>query len=180
MFVYQIGSYRYWERELGRSDFVHGQFGENFTVEGLADDEVYIRDRYRIGEAIFEVTQPRVTCYRVGIRMNDPRIPAMLVSHRRPASTSVGTCRGLGRNSRRPNRPCGTDSARRAQRRTRCLSATETHSMDTSRFQSAVRMVLVASPRMCSSSSAGASSRWPRHVVTVSGRSPPTLISSST
>jgi ferredoxin-NADP reductase/MOSC domain-containing protein YiiM/ferredoxin len=84
VFVYQIDSYRYWERELGRSDFVHGQFGENFTVDGLADDEVCIGDRYQIGEATFEVTQPRVTCYRVGIRMNDPRIPAMLVSHRRP------------------------------------------------------------------------------------------------
>ena len=84
VFVYQIDSYRYWERELGRSDFVHGQFGENFTVEGLGDDEVCIGDRYQIGPALFEVTQPRVTCYRVGIRMNDPRIPALLVSHRRP------------------------------------------------------------------------------------------------
>src|SRR5436305_605222 len=84
VFVYQIGSYRYWERELGRSDFVYGQFGENFTVDGLADDEVCIGDRYRIGTATFEVTQPRVTCYRVGIRMDDPRIPALLVSHRRP------------------------------------------------------------------------------------------------
>lgn len=84
VFVYQIDSYRHWERELGRSDFAYGQFGENFTVEGLADDEVCIGDRYRIGTATFEVTQPRVTCYRVGIRMNDPRIPALLVSHRRP------------------------------------------------------------------------------------------------
>ena len=84
VFVYQIDSYRYWERELGRDDFVYGQFGENFTVEGLGDDEVCIGDRYRIGAASFEVTQPRVTCYRVGIRMNDPRIPALLVSHRRP------------------------------------------------------------------------------------------------
>jgi ferredoxin-NADP reductase/MOSC domain-containing protein YiiM/ferredoxin len=84
VFVYQIESYRYWERELGRSDFVYGQFGENFTVEGLGDDEVCIGDRYQIGTAIFEVTQPRVTCYRVGIRMNDPRIPALLVSHHRP------------------------------------------------------------------------------------------------
>jgi ferredoxin-NADP reductase/MOSC domain-containing protein YiiM/ferredoxin len=84
VFVYQIESYRYWERELGRSDFVYGQFGENFTVEGLSDDEVCIGDRYQIGTAIFEVTQPRVTCYRVGIRMNDPRIPALLVSHHRP------------------------------------------------------------------------------------------------
>ena len=84
VFVYQTDSYRYWERELGRDDLVDGQFGENFTIEGLSDDEVCIGDRYRIGTAVFEVTQPRVTCYRVGIRMNDPRIPALLVSHRRP------------------------------------------------------------------------------------------------
>jgi ferredoxin-NADP reductase/MOSC domain-containing protein YiiM len=84
VFVYQIDSYRYWERELGRSDFVYGQFGENFTVEGLSDDAVCIGDRYQIGTAVFEVTQPRVTCYRVGLRMNDPRIPALLVSHHRP------------------------------------------------------------------------------------------------
>ena len=84
VFVYQLESYRHWEQQLGRDDFVHGQFGENFTIEGLPDDEVWIGDRYRIGNAIFEVTQPRVTCYRVGIRMNDPRIPALLVSHHRP------------------------------------------------------------------------------------------------
>ena len=84
VFVYQLDSYRYWERELGRDDFVHGQFGENFTIDGLTDNEVCIGDRYRIGTALFEVTQPRVTCYRVGIRMNDPRIPALLVSHHRP------------------------------------------------------------------------------------------------
>src|SRR4051812_4617787 len=53
---------------------VYGQFGENFTVEGLSNDEVCIGDRYRIGTAVCEVTQPRVTCYRVGIRMNEPRI----------------------------------------------------------------------------------------------------------
>ncbi len=84
VFVYQLDSYRYWERELARDDFTYGQFGENFTVEGLADDEVCIGDRYRIGEAVFEVTQPRVTCYRVGIRMNDPRMPTLLVAHHRP------------------------------------------------------------------------------------------------
>ena len=84
VFVYQMSSYRYWERELGRRDFVYGQFGENLTVDGLDDDQVCIGDRYRIGTAAFEVTQPRVTCYRVGVRMNDPRIPALLVSHHRP------------------------------------------------------------------------------------------------
>src|SRR6516165_5449392 len=84
VFVYQIESYRYWQEQLGRDDFSYGQFGENFTVAGLPDDQVCIGDRYRIGEAVFEVTQPRVTCYRVGIRMGDPRIPALLVSHHRP------------------------------------------------------------------------------------------------
>jgi ferredoxin-NADP reductase/MOSC domain-containing protein YiiM len=84
VFVYQMDSYHYWESFLGRSDFTFGQFGENFTVEGLADNEVCIGDRYRIGSAEFEVTQPRVTCYRVGIRMNEPRMPALLVAHHRP------------------------------------------------------------------------------------------------
>ena len=84
VFVYQVESYRYWRQELGRDDFVYGQFGENFTVQGLADDQVCIGDRYRIGDAVFEVTQPRVTCFRVGIRMNDPRMPALLVSRHRP------------------------------------------------------------------------------------------------
>src|SRR5262249_28738823 len=63
---------------------VHGQFGENFTIEGLPDDAVCIGDRYQIGSALFEVTQPRVTCYRVGIRMNEPRMPALLTSSGRP------------------------------------------------------------------------------------------------
>ena len=84
VFVYQVESYRYWRQELGRDDFEYGQFGENFTVQGLADDQVCIGDRYRIGDAVFEVTQPRVTCFRVGIRMNDPRMPALLVSRHRP------------------------------------------------------------------------------------------------
>jgi ferredoxin-NADP reductase/MOSC domain-containing protein YiiM len=84
VFVYQIESYRYWQDQLRRSDFTYGQFGENFTVEGLADTEVCIGDHYRIGDALFEVTQPRVTCYRVGIRMNEPQMAALLVSHGRP------------------------------------------------------------------------------------------------
>ena len=84
VFVYQMDSYHYWERFLGRNEFAFGQFGENFTVDGLSDDEVCIGDRYRIGGAEFEVTQPRVTCYRVGIRLNEPRMPELLVAHHRP------------------------------------------------------------------------------------------------
>lgn len=84
VFVYQIESYRYWQEALKRGDFAFGQFGENFTVEGMPDSEVCIGDRYRIGGALFEVTQPRVTCYRVGIRMKEPRMPALLTSSGRP------------------------------------------------------------------------------------------------
>jgi ferredoxin-NADP reductase/MOSC domain-containing protein YiiM len=82
--VYQIESYRYWQRHFGRDDFSYGQFGENLTVDGLPDDEVCIGDRYRIGDAEFEVTQPRVTCYRVGLRLGEPELPALLVAHHRP------------------------------------------------------------------------------------------------
>ena len=82
--VYQLDSYRHWQKHFGRDDFTYGMFGENLTVDGLPDDEVCIGDRYRIGEAEFEVTQPRVTCYRVGMRLGQPELPSLLVSHHRP------------------------------------------------------------------------------------------------
>lgn len=82
--VYQSDSYDYWAKELGRQDLTPGAFGENLTVDGLADDEVCIGDRYRIGSAVFEVSQPRVTCYRVGLRLEEPRMAALLVERRRP------------------------------------------------------------------------------------------------
>jgi ferredoxin-NADP reductase/MOSC domain-containing protein YiiM len=82
--VYQLASYEHWKQELGRDDLSPGAFGENLTVDGLPDDEVCIGDRYRIGDVVLEVTQPRVTCYRVGMRLGEPRMAALLVSHRRP------------------------------------------------------------------------------------------------
>ncbi len=82
--VYQSESYDFWKTYLGRDDLRPGHFGENFTVTGLADDEVCIGDRYRIGDAEFEVTQPRVTCFRVGMRLDEPDMPNLLVSAHRP------------------------------------------------------------------------------------------------
>lgn len=82
--VYQLDSYRHWREFFGRDDLEYGAFGENFTVDGLGDDEVCVGDRYRIGEAEFEVTQPRVTCFRVGMRLEEPKLPALLVAHHRP------------------------------------------------------------------------------------------------
>ena len=82
--VYQLDSYRHWAQVFGRDDLVPGLLGENLTIDGLPDDEVCIGDRYRIGQAVFEVTQPRVTCYRAGMRIGESRMAALLVSHRRP------------------------------------------------------------------------------------------------
>jgi MOSC domain-containing protein YiiM len=53
--VYQLDSYRHWQEHMKRDDFTYDQFGENFTVDGLADDEVCIGDRYQIGGAVFEL-----------------------------------------------------------------------------------------------------------------------------
>jgi MOSC domain-containing protein YiiM len=75
LMVYQLESYRYWANTLERSDLVPGIFGENLTVEGLADAEVCIGDRFRIGGVVVEVSQPRDTCYRVGIRLGKTRPP---------------------------------------------------------------------------------------------------------
>jgi ferredoxin-NADP reductase/MOSC domain-containing protein YiiM len=82
--VYQTESYDFWKSYLGRDDLEPGHFGENFTVAGLADHHVCIGDRYRIGNAEFEVTQPRVTCFRIGVRLNEPEMPNLLVSQHRP------------------------------------------------------------------------------------------------
>jgi ferredoxin-NADP reductase/MOSC domain-containing protein YiiM len=82
--VYQTESYDYWSQVLGRDDLQPGNFGENFTITELSDDEVCIGDRYAIGEAEFEVSQPRVTCFRVGMRLGQPDMPNLLVAHHRP------------------------------------------------------------------------------------------------
>ena len=82
--VYQLDSYRHWQEIFGLDQLERGAFGENFTVDGLGDDEVCVGDRFRIGEAEFEVTQPRVTCFRVGMRMGQPQLPSLLVAHHRP------------------------------------------------------------------------------------------------
>jgi ferredoxin-NADP reductase/MOSC domain-containing protein YiiM len=84
VYVYDRTAYEHWSEVLGRDDLVPGHFGENFTVEGMPDDEVCVGDRYRIGDATFEVTQPRVTCYKLGLRLEEPRLPALFYSHGRP------------------------------------------------------------------------------------------------
>ena len=84
VFVYQLESHRYWAAHLRRAPFPPGMFGENLTIDGLPDDEVCIGDRFRAGSVLFEVSQPRVTCFKVGIKLDCPEMPALLVAHRRP------------------------------------------------------------------------------------------------
>ncbi len=71
IYVYSYDNYAYWEKELNRNDFNYGEFGENFTVEGMSDDEIHVGDRFKIGSALFEVTQPRVPCYKLAIKMGE-------------------------------------------------------------------------------------------------------------
>lgn len=82
--VYQADSYRYWQKFLSREEMAWGQFGENLSVDGLPDSEVCIGDRFLIGDAIFEVSQPRVTCHKLAIHMNQDDMPSLMVRHDRP------------------------------------------------------------------------------------------------
>lgn len=75
VYVYTIEHYRFWREALGCPIMSYGQFGENLTVEGIQDDQVHIGDRFRIGRLLVEVTQPRVPCFKLGIRMNRPDFP---------------------------------------------------------------------------------------------------------
>ncbi len=77
--VYSIENYDYWKRELGRDDFSYGQFGENFTVEGMPDDKVNVGDVFRVGTALVEVTQPRVPCFKLAMKMEMPNFLKVLM-----------------------------------------------------------------------------------------------------
>lgn len=74
-YVYSVENYDHWRHELGRDDLAFGQFGENFTVEGIAEDDVHIGDVFRVGDALVEVAQPRTPCFKLGIKMGMPRFP---------------------------------------------------------------------------------------------------------
>jgi len=72
IYVYTAENYRFWEGELKKPALPFGQFGENFTVSGMPDDTVHIGDIFQIGGIVVQVTQPRVPCFKLGIRMGDP------------------------------------------------------------------------------------------------------------
>src|SRR6476620_11641908 len=70
VYAYPSEHYPYWRNTLSDLDFPWGAFGENFTTEGLLEDDVYIGDRFQIGTAEFIVTQPRMPCFKLGIRFD--------------------------------------------------------------------------------------------------------------
>ncbi len=83
VYVYPVEHYVTWAHELGRSNFSFGQFGENFTVEGMLEETVHIGDIFRIGNARLEVTQPRVPCYKLGVKMGSMQFPKRFLASSR-------------------------------------------------------------------------------------------------
>ncbi len=72
VYAYPVQHYATWAADLGRDDLTTGIFGENLTLEGVDEDDVLIGDRFRMGSALLEVSQPRIPCFKLGIRMGDP------------------------------------------------------------------------------------------------------------
>ncbi len=83
VYTYTIENYDYWKRELKRDDFTYGQFGENFTVAGMLEDQVHVGDVFRIGTALVEVTQPRVPCSKLAMKMERPAFLKLFMSSER-------------------------------------------------------------------------------------------------
>jgi MOSC domain-containing protein YiiM len=85
VYAYAIEDARWWEREIGRP-FVFGEFGENLTTEGIAVNDSPIGERWQIGTAVLEVSEPRIPCWRLGVRMNDSRFLRRFIEALRPGA----------------------------------------------------------------------------------------------
>src|SRR5262245_20079370 len=82
-YAYSIENYDFWKRELGREDFSYGQFGENFTVEGMLEDTVHLGDVFQIGGALVQVSEPRVPCAKLALKMGMPTFPKRFLASER-------------------------------------------------------------------------------------------------
>ena len=82
-YAYPSEHYEYWRGQLPDADFRWGAFGENFTTEGLLEEGVRVGDRFRIGEAEVVVTQPRLPCYKLGIKFGRADMVKMFLASRR-------------------------------------------------------------------------------------------------
>ncbi len=83
VYAYPFEHYGDWDAKLGRR-LLPGAFGENLTTEGLVEDRVHIGDEFRVGTARLVVTQPRMPCYKLGIRFGDPGMVKTFLKARRP------------------------------------------------------------------------------------------------
>jgi len=79
VYAYTVENYQHWKQALSR-EFPCGQFGENFTVEGMPDDVVHVGDVFRVGDALVEITQPRVPCFKLGLKMGMDHFPKMFLA----------------------------------------------------------------------------------------------------
>jgi MOSC domain-containing protein YiiM len=68
VYCYPVEHYRFWKEQLPDMDLPYGMFGENLTTEGITEEAVSIGDRFRVGSAVLQVTQPRMPCFKLGIR----------------------------------------------------------------------------------------------------------------
>ncbi len=80
VYAYPFEHYAVWQQELGRKDFQYGQFGENFTLTAMTEDIVHVGDVFQVGTAVLQITQPRVPCYKLGIRFNTPQFPKLFMA----------------------------------------------------------------------------------------------------
>lgn len=85
LYAYAVEDLRWWERELGQS-LVHGQLGENLTTAGMAVNDALIGERWRVGTVVLEISEPRVPCWRLGVRMDDPKFPRRFTEALRPGA----------------------------------------------------------------------------------------------
>jgi MOSC domain-containing protein YiiM len=83
VYAYPSEHYEYWKKELPQMELPYGMFGENFTTEGMLEDGVHVGDRFRIGGAELMATEPRLPCYKLGIKFGRPDIIKRFLQSRR-------------------------------------------------------------------------------------------------
>src|SRR3954462_10304500 len=85
VYAYAAEDARWWGQEIGRS-LAHGEFGENLTTEGIEVNDALIGERWKIGSAVLEVSEPRIPCWRLGVRMSDKMFPRRFTEAMRPGA----------------------------------------------------------------------------------------------
>jgi MOSC domain-containing protein YiiM len=85
IYAFAVEDAQWWEHEIGRS-FAYGEFGENLTTEGIEVNQALVGERWEIGTTVLEASEPRIPCWRLGVRMNDPLFPRRFTEAMRPGA----------------------------------------------------------------------------------------------